>query len=56
MFVVIVNHVIQDLDALISNLHQKFEKQWTDVIHIGTTLAAVPQLLNSVQQLMEQIG
>ncbi|KAJ9601619.1 hypothetical protein L9F63_000227 [Diploptera punctata] len=47
---------VQDLDALVGNLHQRFEKQWTDITNIGTTLASVPQLLNSVQQLMEQIG
>ncbi|PSN30438.1 hypothetical protein C0J52_25519 [Blattella germanica] len=45
-----------ELDTIIGCLHQKFEKQWSDMTHIGTTLATVPQLLNSVQQLMEQIG
>ncbi|XP_069676368.1 dysbindin-like [Periplaneta americana] len=46
----------QELDNVIGCLHQKFEKQWTDVGNIGSTLASVPQLLSSVQQLMEQIG
>jgi hypothetical protein len=44
------------LDSIIGSLHQKFEKQWSDVSHIASTLAATPQLLTTVQQLMEQIG
>lgn len=46
----------QELDSIIGCLHQKFEKQWSDVSHVASTLAAVPQLLTNVQQLMEQIG
>lgn len=46
----------QELDNIIDCLHTTFEKQWSDVSHVATTLAAVPQLLTSVQQLMEQIG
>ncbi|XP_033610253.1 dysbindin isoform X2 [Cryptotermes secundus] len=45
----------QEVDNAIGCLHQKFEKQWSDVSHMASTLAAVPQLLTSVQQLMEQI-
>jgi hypothetical protein len=44
------------LDSIIGSLHQKFEKQWNDMSHIASTLAAVPQLLTTVQQLMEEIG
>jgi hypothetical protein len=47
---------LQELDTTIDCLHTKFEKQWSDVSHVASTLAAVPQLLTSVQQLMEQIG
>jgi hypothetical protein len=47
---------LQELDSIIGSLHQKFEKQWSDVGHIASTLAAAPQLLTTVQQLMEQIG
>lgn len=47
---------LQELDSVIDCLHTKFEKQWSDVSHVASTLAAVPQLLTSVQQLMEQIG
>ncbi|XP_021914071.1 dysbindin-like isoform X2 [Zootermopsis nevadensis] len=46
----------QELDSFIGSLHQKFEKQWSDVSHIASNLAAAPQLLTTVQQLMEQIG
>ncbi|XP_063237312.1 dysbindin [Bacillus rossius redtenbacheri] len=44
------------VDALIGRLHQGFEKQWKDVGRLSLCLAAVPQTLNSVQQLMEQLG
>jgi hypothetical protein len=47
---------LQELDSVIDCLHTNFEKQWSDVSHVASTLAAVPQLLTSVQQLMEQIG
>ena len=47
---------MQELDSAIDCLNTKFEKQWSDVSHVASTLAAVPQLLTSVQQLMEQIG
>ncbi|XP_067006300.2 dysbindin [Anabrus simplex] len=46
----------QELDEAISSLHCQFEKHWTDVGQIGASLAGIPQLLSSVQQLMEQIG
>ncbi|KAK7866164.1 hypothetical protein R5R35_001391 [Gryllus longicercus] len=46
----------QELDNVIGTLHKQYEKHWTDITQIGASLAAIPQLLNSVQQLMEEIG
>ncbi|XP_046387191.1 dysbindin protein homolog [Ischnura elegans] len=46
----------EGIDATIKSLHESFEKQWVAVGHICASISTVPQLLNGVQELMEQIG
>lgn len=46
----------QAIDEVIGSLHVTFEKQWTGITQLNTTMAAIPQVISSTQTLMEQLG
>ncbi|KAG8239179.1 hypothetical protein J437_LFUL018997 [Ladona fulva] len=46
----------EGIDHTIKSLHESFEKQWVTIGHLCSSIVTIPQLLNGVQELMEQIG
>ncbi|KAF4528195.1 hypothetical protein B566_EDAN014020 [Ephemera danica] len=46
----------EGVDQMIGTLHRNLDKQWTDIGTMYSALSSVPQLVSSVQDLMEQIS
>nr|CAD7460819.1 unnamed protein product [Timema tahoe] len=49
-------HQAQVVDSVIARLHHTCEKQSLEIVRISTALANLPQLIDSVQLLMDQIA
>lgn len=46
----------QEADGVIATIHEKLEQQWNNISVINNTLAVIPKINNSLQNLMDQIG
>ncbi|XP_014206465.1 dysbindin protein homolog [Copidosoma floridanum] len=46
----------QEADVLIASIHEKLEFQWNNFNVLNNTLASIPQINNTIQGLMDQIG
>nr|CAD7200358.1 unnamed protein product [Timema douglasi] len=49
-------HQAQVVDSMIARLHHTCEKQSLEIVRMSTALANLPQLIDSVQLLMDQIA
>nr|CAD7406120.1 unnamed protein product [Timema cristinae] len=49
-------HQAQVVDSVIARLHHTCEKQSLEIVRMSTALANLPQLIDSVQLLMDQIA
>lgn len=46
----------QCVDALVTVVYEKLEREWNSIICLNTTLASIPKINNAIQNLMDQIG
>lgn len=46
----------QEADALIASIHEKLDLQWSSIATLNNTLSSIPQINNTIQALMDQIG
>lgn len=46
----------QEADALIATIHEKLELQWNSIATLNSTLASIPKINSTIQELMDQIG
>lgn len=46
----------QEVDALIYSIYEKLQHEWNSITCLNSTLAYIPKINNSIQDLMDQIG
>ncbi|XP_032683402.1 dysbindin protein homolog [Odontomachus brunneus] len=46
----------QEADTLISSIYEKLQHEWNSITCLNSTLAYIPKINNSIQDLMDQIG
>ncbi|XP_033341142.1 dystrobrevin binding protein dysbindin isoform X1 [Megalopta genalis] len=46
----------QEADKLIGTIYEKLEQEWKNITCLNSTLAYIPKINNSIQELMDQIG
>lgn len=46
----------QEADALIATINEKLELQWSNIITLNNSLGSIPQINQTLQTLMDQIG
>ncbi|XP_078048809.1 dystrobrevin binding protein dysbindin isoform X2 [Augochlora pura] len=46
----------QETDKLIGSIYEKLEQEWKNITCLNSTLAYIPKINNSIQELMDQIG
>lgn len=46
----------QNVDFLVAGIHQKLEREWKSILCLNNTLAVIPKVNDTIENLMSQIG